>query len=200
MDDADVTPGADLPPPPAPPPPGAPPAPAAAPARAAAAPPPARRHVLIPVDDSPDAAAAARWAAAELFRPGDLFHLLHVAAEPAAARPWAFGVWVPPDADELELEAVEDAKALARRRFAGPLIDAGVPFELHVALAAAAEPAEVAAVVAREADALGAAAVVMARHTRAPFLGALLGSATAEVVKRVHSARCAVVILPPAQE
>jgi nucleotide-binding universal stress UspA family protein len=100
----------------------------------------------------------------------------------------------------MELEAIEDAKALARKRFTGPLIDAGVPFDLHVALAAAAEPGEVAAVVAREAEALGAVAVVMARHKRGAVTRALLGSATAEVVKRVHSSRCAVVILPPAQE
>lgn len=59
-----------------------------------------------------------------VYRTGDVFHLLHVIPEPQMVHIWA-GVYIPPD-DDAELMEVEDTKDFVKHRFAKVLVDAKV--------------------------------------------------------------------------
>ena len=70
---------------------------------------------------SQDSELAIHWAVDNLYRPGDVLHLLHVIPEPKMVHIWA-GVYVPPDED-AELVEVEDTKHFVKHRFAKFLVE-----------------------------------------------------------------------------
>jgi len=63
---------------------------------------------LLPLKDSE---IAIRWAIDNLFRAGDVFHLLHVIPEPQMIHIWS-GVYIPPDEDA---ELVEVYKIIRKK-------------------------------------------------------------------------------------
>lgn len=71
-----------------------------------------------------DSEQALQWAVDNVYRSGDIFHLLHVIPEPKMVHIWA-GVYIPPDED-AELVEVEDTKEFVKHRFAKTLIAAQV--------------------------------------------------------------------------
>jgi hypothetical protein len=81
-------------------------------------------HVITytPFGFAQDSEIAIRWAVENVYRPGDVFHLLHVIPEPQMVHIWA-GVYIPPD-DDAELLEVEDTKHFVKHRFAKVLVDA----------------------------------------------------------------------------
>ncbi|KAL6770331.1 hypothetical protein ACKKBG_A34530 [Auxenochlorella protothecoides x Auxenochlorella symbiontica] len=144
----------------------------------------AQRHILIPVDDTDDSEVAISWATKNVYRHGDVFHLLHVVPEPTMVHIWG-GVYVPPD-ESAELQEIEDTKHMVSHRFAEALVAAKVPFKLHV-IVGPSDTDSIARVVSAKAADLGAQLVVVARHSKGKLKEFLVGSVTASIVKSCTS-------------
>ena len=129
-----------------------------------------------------DSEKSLHWAIENLYRSGDIFHLLHVIPEPKMIHIWA-GVYIPPDED-AELLEIEDTKEFVKHRFLQALLAAKIPFQLHVILGPIDSEA-VAKVIAKKVKDLNADAVVMAKHSKGKLKGYWLGSVTKELLKRV---------------
>jgi nucleotide-binding universal stress UspA family protein len=129
-----------------------------------------------------DSEKSLHWAIENLYRPGDIFHLLHLIPEPTMVHIWA-GIYVPPDED-AELVEIEDTKEFVKHRFLQTLLAAKVPFQLHVILGPT-DSESIAKVIAKKVDDLSAEAVVMAKHTKGKLKEYWLGSVTKELIKRV---------------
>ncbi|KAG7675239.1 hypothetical protein NADE_007275 [Nannochloris sp. 'desiccata'] len=152
------------------------------------------RHILIPVDDNKDSELALDWAIENLYRPGDIFHLLHVIPEPKMVHIWA-GIYIPPDED-AELVEIEDTKEFVKHRFLQKLVAAKVPFQLHVILGPT-DSENVAKVITKKVEDLSAETVVMGKHSKGRIKEFWLGSVTKELIKRV---KIPVAVVPWKQE
>jgi nucleotide-binding universal stress UspA family protein len=116
-------------------------------------------------------------------RSGDGVHLVHALAEaePLQVHP---GMFIPPAGEsDDEDAAATGAVLMIQARFTRQLVDAGIPFEVHL-LSARSEPGDIAAAVAEKAEALGAAAVVVAHHPASPLRSWWHGSVAADVAKK----------------
>ena len=178
------------------------------------------RHILLPVDDTEvrfqqnpfytskkifsssqftalfllslqDSELALHWAIENLYRSGDILHLLHVIPEPKMVHIWA-GIYIPPDED-AELVEIEDTKEFVKHRFLQTLITAKVPFQLHIILGPTDSEA-VAKVISKKVEDLKAETVVMAKHSKGKLKEYWLGSVTKELIKRV---KIPVAVVPP---
>lgn len=128
-----------------------------------------------------DSEMAIRWSCEQVYRRGDVFHLLHVIPEPTMVHVWG-GVYVPPDED-AEGKEVEDTKAMVTHRFAEVLLENRVPFKLHVVVGPV-DTESVARVIDGKAADLGAALIVLAAHSKGRFKKMWIGSVTATVVRK----------------
>ena len=140
------------------------------------------RTIVIPVDDSAASERACEWAAREMWRPGDILHLLHVipslpsvayGSGPMAGLSSSFlYVLEPPTAafKEATMEYME-------RRFHGMLRKAGVEFESDVLLEMTDGGVQnVGYALLTRADEVDAAAIVVGSHGRGGIGELLLGS------------------------
>jgi nucleotide-binding universal stress UspA family protein len=134
-----------------------------------------------------DAEKALAWVIANMARAGDGIHLVHAVPEPEPRQVHP-GMFLPPpgedDGEGEEEEQATTAVAMIRTRFVGQLTAAGLPFEVHLISAREADPGDIAAAVSAKADALGAAAVVVAHHPASPLRAWWRGSVAADVAKK----------------
>jgi nucleotide-binding universal stress UspA family protein len=137
-----------------------------------------------------DSEVAIRWAIDNVYRQGDLFHLLHVIPEPRMVHVWV-GMYLPPD-EQAELEEVDYTKEFCKHRFVDMLASAKIPFELHVVLGTTDSEA-VARVIAHKAEELPADWVVMAQHSKGRLKELWLGSVTKQLVTQ---AKVPVAVVP----
>ena len=126
-----------------------------------------------------DSELAIIWAVENLYRTGDVFHLLHVIPEPKMVHIWA-GVYVPPD-DDAELMELEDTKQFVKHRFAKQLMQAQVPFQLHV-IVGPTDPLSVAKVITKKCSDLHAELIVIGKHSKGKMKEYWVGSCTKELV------------------
>ena len=106
---------------------------------------------------------------------------------------WA-GMYVPPD-DDAELLEVEDTKEFVKHRFARMLVNAKVPFQLHV-IVGPVDSEAVAKLVAKKSKDLDAEVVIVARHSKGKLKEYWVGSVTKALVKICP---VPVAVVPPAQ-
>lgn len=90
------------------------------------------------------------------------------------------GAYIPVD-DEQELLEIEDTKEFVKHRFAKLLTRKKIPFMLHV-IVGSTESDSVAKSIAKKADEIPAALIVMAKHSKG-FKELWLGSVTKSVFK-----------------
>lgn len=133
---------------------------------------------LVAVDSSAESLRACRWVAEELYRPGDLLHLLHVT--PCRPPRTVYGVggvaahYVPAAEQPT---AGSDADPGIDAQLVADLGAAGIGYQLHVVRSPIEGTAdEIGAVVCQAAEDVGAAAVVVGSHTRGGVAEYLLGS------------------------
>ncbi|GAB4823893.1 hypothetical protein N2152v2_010939 [Parachlorella kessleri] len=103
---------------------------------------------------------------------------------------WA-GVYVPPD-ENAELLEVEDTKMFVSHRFARRLMDAKIPFRLHV-IVGPTDTDSVAEVIARKCSDLQAACVVLAKHSKGRLKELWAGSVTVACLRKCCKVPIAVV-------
>lgn len=140
-----------------------------------------RRHIIVGIDNSLTSTAALEWAAKQLYRTGDKFHLVHVIPEPPTLRPWP-GVYVPPD-DAAEREEFRDATAMVRAAFA-PIVNLHqIPTDVHL-IVAADSPDSIAGLLLEKAEELDAAALVVASHGKQALQEFWTGSVTRSLLRR----------------
>ena len=132
-----------------------------------------------------------------IYKPGDVLHLLHIIHEPSTLHMWT-GQIIPPD-ESAEMEQVEEAKHFVAQRFVKTLVAHNISFKLHVILGSTESPAIAGHIVTKAVDIM-AVGIVMAKHTKKRMQEFVIGSVTNEVVKRAATGKCAVIIVPSQYE
>ncbi|KAF6257377.1 hypothetical protein COO60DRAFT_1639995 [Scenedesmus sp. NREL 46B-D3] len=144
-----------------------------------------RRHIIIGIDNSlvgmPTSKAALEWAAKQLYRTGDKFHLVHIIPEPPTLHAWP-GVYVPPD-DALERQEFREATAMVRTAFAPVVNQRMIPTDVHL-IVAADGPDSIAGLLLEKQQELEAAALVVASHGKQALQEFWTGSVTRSLLKR----------------
>lgn len=142
------------------------------------------RNLLVPADDLPESERALLWAITNLYRPGDVVHLLHVVPEPSTTHSWT-GVYVPPDEAAVEESEIQEAKAMFKNRFLLTLLQHEVPFRLHIVVASV-DKNTVARAISDEAHAINAAAIVIGSQLKSKLQEMWGGSVAASAVAKVR--------------
>ena len=148
-------------------------------------PPPSPPHPRLQNSESEQASEAVLdWVIANLHRPGDVVHLLHIVPEP---RPEVFGRMgsggPAPDADADQATVKAAASRVHERYVAAKLEPAHITdFKVDI-LHFATDRSSIGDAISQRAAALPAAAVVMARNEHGRLSQLLLGSTTAYCAK-----------------
>jgi len=157
-----------------------------------------QRNLVVAIDDSEEGYAAVGWVLRNLWRPGDVLHLLHI----VPALPPHMSYSLAPDGMlySLPLPQIEEAQIeeshwrdLLLERF-GPMLQANqVNFQLDVLTDYGTDPLQgVASAVVLTAEKLDAAALVVCGHSKGTFAEWLLGSVSDFAV---HHSAVPVVVL-----
>ncbi|KAL6753663.1 hypothetical protein V8C86DRAFT_2723506 [Haematococcus lacustris] len=131
------------------------------------------RHICVAVDVSDNSLRAVLWAAHELYREGDMLHLVHVCRylqpQMTINHSYPGATFDIPNLSDLnEKRHAEEVKAVIQARLLGPLEALKVPASLHLYLDTDNAPASaICSTLMRVADECNAAMVVVACHDKA---------------------------------
>lgn len=158
-----------------------------------------KRMLIVAVDDSDSSEHACEWTATNLWREGDVIHLLHVitalpsvvyGAGPMSGLGSQF-IYVLEPPVEAYKQATEQYMA---RRFQKGLKMKGIPFESEIALEVIDGGASsVANAILNKAETLGASALVVGSHSRGGLKALVLGSTAMWLCH--HSRRIPIVVV-----
>ncbi|KAK9906825.1 hypothetical protein WJX75_008678 [Coccomyxa subellipsoidea] len=141
------------------------------------------RNILIAVDNTPDTEDAADWAAINLYKPGDEFHLVHVIKDESEQLREFY--------QEKSLEVA--ANKFIQERFVPKLVAAGITVVVDIVRKPSDESHPAAAIV-KKADEIDAACIVCVPHEH-EFVEAAFHSSIAKWI--VLNSKRAVTVLNP---
>lgn len=137
------------------------------------------RVLLLAVQDSDVSERVLEWTVQELYREGDELHLFTVIPSPQPQVVGGFGamdsiVTVDPDPTE-DLKHIAEAKEFMKTRFVAKLASRKIPYKVEI-IHYLVDNDSIGDAICKRADALGAAAVIMAKHQRGAVSQFFLGS------------------------
>ncbi|KAI7840666.1 hypothetical protein COHA_005588 [Chlorella ohadii] len=139
------------------------------------------RVLLLAVDDSDVSETVLEWTIDNVYKQGDEIHLLHIIPVPMPEVIGGIGamdsiVTVDPD-PQTDLKHIADAKEFMKRRFVTKLASRNIAYKVEI-VHFLTDNDSIGEAVCKRAEALNAAAVVMAKHQRGAIAEFFLGSVT----------------------
>lgn len=154
-----------------------------------------RRDIVVAIDDTGDSENSLMWMLDTMYMPGDMVHLVHVIApQPETLHNWNI-------ANNNEETEILDTKTFAKRRFARVLEENKIQFSLHVVSADSSDSQCIAKTIQDKANELGAAAIVIGKHSKSKITQFFLGSVTKCLITNAsRDSAIPVCIVPPPQD
>ncbi|KAF8060065.1 Zeaxanthin epoxidase [Scenedesmus sp. PABB004] len=137
------------------------------------------RAILLTVEESPASDKVLEYAVSELYRSGDVIHILHIIAPSRrlVVTPDMGLEGVIEDDEETKRKVEQHAQDFIRERFERRLESLKVPFQVDI-VRGCVDNDSIGALVCRRAEQVGAVAVVMAKHSRGAIKEFFVGSVT----------------------
>ncbi|KAI3428123.1 hypothetical protein D9Q98_006506 [Chlorella vulgaris] len=141
----------------------------------------APRVLLLAVDNSDSSDDVLEWVVSNLWKEGDEVHLLHIIPVPMPEVIGGLGamdsiVTVEPD-PQLDVKHIAEAKEFMKRRFVTKLASRNIAYKVEI-VHFLTDNDSIGEAICKRAEALNAAAVVMAKHQRGAIAEFFLGSVT----------------------
>lgn len=139
------------------------------------------RVILLAVDDTDVSEDVLEWSIKNLHKEGDEFHLLHIIPVPMPEVIGSIGamdsvITVEPDPAE-DVKHIADAKEFLKKRFVTKLASRNIAYKVEI-VHFLTDNDSIGEAICKRAEALQAAAVVMAKHQRGAIAEFFLGSVT----------------------
>ncbi|KAL4443592.1 hypothetical protein ABPG75_011329 [Micractinium tetrahymenae] len=140
-----------------------------------------RRVLLLAVDNSDVSEEVLEWSISNVYKEGDEIHLLHIIPVPMPEVIGGIGamdsiVTVDPD-PATDLKHISEAKEFMKRRFVTKLASRSIAYKVEI-VHFLTDNDSIGEAICKRAEALNAAAVVMAKHQRGAIAEFFLGSVT----------------------
>ncbi|WIA13620.1 hypothetical protein OEZ86_006880 [Tetradesmus obliquus] len=137
------------------------------------------RNILLTVDESPSSDKVFEYTVKNLYRQGDVVHILHVIAPSRrlVVTPDMGLEGVIEDDEETKRKVEEHAQEFIRERFEKRLETLRIPYQVDI-VRGCVDNDSIGALVCRRAEGIDAVAVVMAKHSRGTIKEFFIGSVT----------------------
>lgn len=141
----------------------------------------APRVLLLAVDNSDTSEEVLEWSINNVMKEGDEIHLLHIIPVPMPEVIGGIGamdsiVTVDPD-PQTDLKHIAEAKEFMKRRFVTKLASRNIAYKVEI-VHFLTDNDSIGEAICKRGEALGAAAVIMAKHQRGAIAEFFLGSVT----------------------